>query len=159
RDVFVETVKTLAFGRFVFQLDNRRESGLHAERQLVGPDAGAQGGVVRVFDRGQAIEPADQLELGLLRLPVLAGRQLRQRPVRIDVHGDAVVLSTEIAGLMSANAAAEIARWPTEDDETGQVAVERAEAVMHPGTERRLPAIEENAASMKLKLGRVVEIG
>src|SRR6516225_933956 len=30
---------------------------------------------------------------------------------------------------------------------------------MHPGAERRLPAIEENAAGMKLKLGRVVEIG
>src|SRR5207244_4481470 len=71
---------------------------------------------------------------------------------------NAVMLRPQIARLMRGIAAAEVARGPAHDDELGQLAVERAQAVMGPRPQAGLATIQDDAAGVEQHLRRVAEV-
>jgi len=70
------------------------------ERQFIRFNAGSQGGIVRVFDATQFVEPVDELEVDLL----LGGCQVAARLAEVervggvDANRDGVVLGAEGSG-------------------------------------------------------------
>ncbi len=138
-----------------------RNCGLHAEGQLIGADAGAQGGIVGIFNAGQAVEPAQQVELGALLFAeaLRAGRGERQRIVRIDIEVNAVVGRAQIMGAVAVDSGAAVRQRRAQDHELRQVGVERAQAVMNPRADRRKGPLQRMPAGMELKLGAVVIVG
>ena len=121
------------------EVDDLGHGRLHAKRQFVRLDAGPKLRVVGVFDAGQAIEPAQQVELGRLLLArhVRSGRGERQRVFRVDGQANAVVLGAEVVAAVPVDAAAAIGERRAQHDELRQVVVERTQPVMDPRADRR----------------------
>ena len=95
----------------------------------------------------------------LLAEDVGAGGGEGQRVLGIDGELHAGVLGAEVAGAVAAHAAAAIGDRRAQDDEAGQVVVERAQAVVDPRADRRELALEHVPAGVELELGAVVVVG
>ncbi len=106
-------------------------------------------------------EPAQELELALLLLAedLRPGRGEGERVLGIDGKLDAVVLGAEVAGAVAAHAAAAVGDRRAQDDELGQVVVERAEPVVDPRADRGKLPLEHVPAGVELQLGAVVVVG
>jgi hypothetical protein len=160
-DLLVEAIHPLRGFRFLLVLDGFGDGHLHPEGELVGLDAGGEGGIVGILDGGHAVELSQQGELALLvgLREFLARRDEGERVIGIDVERDAGVLRAEVAGAVGAVAAATVAGRFAEDDVGGQVFVHRTEAVVDPGAEGGQVAVEDVAAGVELQDGAVVVVG
>ena len=88
-----------------------------------------------------------------------AGRAaVRERIGRVGYERNAVVLGPQVVGAVDFLAAAAIGRRRAHHDKLRQVFIERAQAIVHPGPDRREKAIEPVAARVKLKLRAVVDV-
>ncbi len=157
----VEPIQRAGRRCFHLAVDNFGHGGLHAKGQLVRADAGQQGGVVRILDGRQAIQPIDQCELGLLLLAkhVAAGRGKRKRILGVDAQLYAAVLGPQVVGAVRADAATAVGNWRAQHDEPRQVFVDRSQAIVDPRADRGELAFEHVAAGVKLKLRAVVVVG
>src|SRR5262249_3769494 len=142
-------------GRFGFLLKLKRvgDGGLHAGRQLIGANAGAQGRIVWIFNAGQPIEPADEIQLRLLFLARHAGSDEGERIAGADVEADAGELRAQIGGAVRPRAAAAIPGRGAENDVLGKVLIERAQAVVDPRADRRIGSFAWMPAGVPCELG------
>ena len=116
----VQTVQFLRGLIFVGELERLRHRGLHAERQLIRLDAGAQCRVIRVLRRSKTIEPAHQIEVDALLLLADARRSLAEleRIARINADRNGVMRRAEVVAIFRVPVLAIAHR-----DELGQVVV------------------------------------
>src|SRR5262245_15967116 len=125
RFVLLESKRAIRCCGFGFEVHGFGHSLLHLESELVAANASGQRGIVRIFNAGQAIQLAEQLELrGLL----LAKHRLiwlreRQRIGRIGGKLNSRVLRTEIIRAMPLNTAAAVGERSSQDAERRQIVV------------------------------------
>ena len=145
----------------LLELQRLGHGGLHAEGQLVGLDAGPQRRVVGIVDAREAIELAQQAELG--RLLLAAAR----RPAGVTngsgswpptLRRTPACSGPEVAGAVRPLAAAAVAGRRAEDDVLRQVLVERAQAVADPRADGRERAFARMPAGVPGELRAVVVV-
>jgi hypothetical protein len=152
----VQAVQPLCFLRFVLEVERLRQRILHAEGQFVGLHTRRQRRVVGVLDGAQAVEAAGQVEVDALLVGphVALGLAVVERVGGVDSQRHRVVGRAEVVAVLRVPVLA-----PADRDELRQVVVERAQAVMHPGAQRWVLAVEHVAAGVELRLGAVVVVG
>ena len=92
----VEAVQLLRRLRLVVEVERLGHRRLHAEGELVGLDPRVQGRVVRVLDRLELVQPADEVEADLLLLGAdVAARACRSRA---DCSGSTRIGTASCAG-------------------------------------------------------------
>ena len=121
------------------QLQRFRHGRLHARGHFIRPNAGPQLGVVGIVDTRQAIEAAQQTELGFLFLRLHARRRSdeRQRRAAADVQANAGMVRSEVRRPVRPRTAAAIPGRSAEHHVFGQVLVERSQAIGDPGADGR----------------------
>ena len=156
----VQAVEVLRGLRLVGQTDDLGDRHLHAEGQLVRLDPRPHRLIVGILDPREAVQFVEQIELcpALGDRHVVAGRSERERVVRIDGHRHGGMFRAEIAAVVSTHAAAAVSGTASHHDELRQVVVERSQPVMDPRPDRRMEAVKNVAAGVKLKLSRVVVV-
>ena len=161
RHGLIESVHRLRLGGFLAEVHEIRHGRLHLEREFVRADASQQRRVVRVLDRRELVQPAEQFELAALLFDehVVARLSERQRVGRIDRQLHAVVSRAEIVGSMCPDATAAIGDRRAHHDELRQRVVQRTESVIHPRANRRVRSFERMPAGVKLKLCSVIVVG
>jgi len=156
-----QTIERLRRGGFSRDVDHAWHGRLHVEGQLVALDPGPQRRVVRILDGRQPVQPGQQLKFAALLLAkdILPRSGERQRIFGVDAQLHAAVLGAEIVGAVGADTAAAIGDGSAQDDEAGQIVVQRSQAIVNPGAERGKLTLEHVAPGVKLQLRAVVVVG
>ena len=133
RDLVVKTVEPPDRFLFLLKAEDLWHGGLHPEGELVRFDARASSGVIGVFDLDEAIEVPQKFELALLLLAVnlRSRRSEGQRILGVNPQPDTRVLGPEV--VRAVRGFQVVSEGVAEDDELGQVFVERAQPVVNPG--------------------------
>jgi hypothetical protein len=156
----VKAVQLVKVRRLFGEPQDLGNGHLHPERQLIRLDSGPQRGVVGILHGGEAVQAAQQLELIALLFPINIGsrRGEGKRVFGVDRELDAIVLGAEVTGAMAAQAAAAIGDRRTQNDEPGQVVIERAKPVMDPRAHSGKLPLEHMPAGVELQLRSMVVV-
>ena len=157
--LLIETVKAtnvLRFGRKVHRLGH---GALHLERQFVGFDTRAEAFVVGILDGSKTVEFVNELELIRLFLGAhaLGPRTVGKRVLRVHGQRHTGVLRAEIVAMGDFTGRVRLGHAHRE--EAGQIVVQTAQPVMHPGPEAGLRLVQAMAPSVDLILSPVIVVG
>ena len=154
RHVRVQAVQPLGFLALLVEAHCLRHGHLHAESQFITFDPRFEGLVAWMFNRPEPIQFPDQIELDRLFgiAEIALGPGVGERFLRIDLERHRVEGGSEITPVAC------IKETRAHVDELREILVQRAEAVIHPGADRRFLHIEHVPARVELHLRAVVVV-